>query len=90
VALRAIVPAFDVLGAVVMVAIIVGTTPLLIESIERGYYIGEQGIFTFPEWPLRGMVVVGSLMTLACFLARTVLFWRTPPGEYRSEPAGEA
>ena len=49
-----------VLGMVVMIAIIIGTVPLLIESISRGYYIGEQGIFTFPEWPIKGMVVLGS------------------------------
>lgn len=88
-AVRAIVPVFDLLGAAVMVLIIVGTTPLLIESIERGYYIGEQGIFTFPEWPLKGMVVLGSVMTLLCFTARIVLFWRTP-GSYRTDYGGEA
>jgi hypothetical protein len=67
---------FDILGRAVMIAIIIGTTPLLIESIERGYYIGEQGIFTFPEWPIKGMVVLGSIATMLCFAIRAVSHWR--------------
>jgi len=61
---------FELLGAAVMAGIIVGTTPLLIESIQRGYYIGEHGIFTMPDWPLKALVVLGSVACLLCFLAR--------------------
>jgi len=78
---RTIVSGFDLLGAAMMAAIIIGTWPLLIESIERGYYIGEQGIFTFPDWPIKGMVVLGSVMTGLVFLIRAVSHWR------RSNPA---
>jgi len=73
---RLVVCGFDILGMAVMIAILVGTTPLLIESIERGYYIGEQGIFTFPEWPIKGMVVLGSVATMLCFAIRAVSHWR--------------
>lgn len=72
---RLAVVGFDVLGAAVMAAIIVGTTPLLIESIERGYYIGEHGIFTLPDWPLKGLVVLGGTATMLCFIARAVHHW---------------
>jgi TRAP-type mannitol/chloroaromatic compound transport system permease small subunit len=75
-AARVIVCGFDILGMAVMIAIIIGTTPLLIDSIERGYYIGEQGIFTFPEWPIKGMVVLGSTATMLCFAIRAVGHWR--------------
>lgn len=75
-AARAICVGFDLLGAAVMVAIIIGTTPLLIESIERGYYMGEQGVFTLPDWPLRAMVVLGSVACLLCFLVRAFAHWR--------------
>lgn len=75
-AARVIVVGFDVLGVVVMIAIIVGTTPLLIESIQRGYYMGEQGVFTLPEWPLKTMVVLGSVACLLCFLVRAIDHWR--------------
>jgi TRAP-type C4-dicarboxylate transport system permease small subunit len=71
-----IVSGFDLLGMAIMFAIIVGTWPLLIESIERGYYIGEQGIFTFPDWPIKAMIVLGSLMAALVFLFRAVSHWR--------------
>lgn len=73
---RVIVCGFDVLGAIIMIAIIVGTVPLLIESIERGYYVGEQGIFTFPDWPVKAMVVFGSFVATLCFGVRAVAHWR--------------
>jgi TRAP-type mannitol/chloroaromatic compound transport system permease small subunit len=65
----------ELLGAAVMMGIIVGTMPLLIESIERGYYMGEQGVFTLPEWPLRAMVVLGSVACMLCFIVRAVACW---------------
>jgi TRAP-type C4-dicarboxylate transport system permease small subunit len=73
---RLTVIGFDVLGAIVMITILVGTYPRLRESIERGYYIGEQGIFTFPDWPMKAMVVLGSFAALLCFIVRAVLHWR--------------
>jgi TRAP-type mannitol/chloroaromatic compound transport system permease small subunit len=73
---RLIVVGFDVLGILVMICIIVGTTPLLIESIERGYFVGEAGIFTFPDWPVKAMVVLGSFVTALCLLVRAVAHWR--------------
>ena len=73
---RVVVCSFDVLGMAIMIAIIVGTIPLLIESIERGYFVGESGIFTFPDWPIKAMVVFGSLMATLCFGARALTHWR--------------
>ena len=73
---RLIVCGFDVLGIAIMIAIIVGTVPLLIESIERGYYVGELGIFTFPDWPVKAMVVFGSGVATLCFGVRAVSHWR--------------
>ncbi len=73
---RLVVCGFDVLGMAIMIAIIVGTVPLLIESIERGYYVGEQGIFTFPDWPVKAMVVFGSVIATLCFGVRAVSHWR--------------
>lgn len=70
-----VVISFDILGIAVMVCIIWGTTPLLIESIERGYYIGEQGVFTLPDWPIKGIVVLGSVACALCFLVRAVHHW---------------
>jgi TRAP-type mannitol/chloroaromatic compound transport system permease small subunit len=70
-----VVISFDILGIVVMAAIIIGTWPLLVESFVRGYYIGEQGVFTLPEWPIKAIVVLGSVACLLCFLVRAVDHW---------------
>lgn len=75
-AARILVSGFDVLGMAIMVAIIIGTFPLLVESIERGYFVGEMGVFTFPDWPIKGMVVLGSVMAALCFGVRAVAHWR--------------
>jgi TRAP-type mannitol/chloroaromatic compound transport system permease small subunit len=72
---RLTVVAFDVLGMIVMITIIWGTVPLLIESVSRGYYIGEHGVFTFPEWPLKAMVVLGGVACLLCFAVRVLDHW---------------
>ena len=78
---RLTVVSFDLLGMFVMIAIIIGITPLLIESFTRGYYIGELGIFTFPDWPLKALVVLGSVATLLCFVVRALAHWRSFPGD---------
>jgi TRAP-type mannitol/chloroaromatic compound transport system permease small subunit len=70
-----VVVAFDVLGAAVMAAIIIGTWPLLTESFVRGYYIGEQGVFTLPEWPIKAIIVIGSAACLLCFIVRALDHW---------------
>lgn len=70
-----IVVAFDVLGVAVMAAIIIGTWPLLTESFVRGYYIGEQGVFTLPEWPIKAIIVLGSVACLLCFIVRALDHW---------------
>lgn len=73
---RAIVVGFDLLGALVMGLIVVGTVPLLINSYERGYFIGIRGVFTFPDWPLKGLIVVGAVAAFLCFLVRARREWR--------------
>jgi len=74
-AARLTVISFDLLGIAVMVCIIIGTTPLLLESIARGYYIGEQGIFTFPDWPIKALIVLGSVACALCFVVRAAHHW---------------
>jgi TRAP-type mannitol/chloroaromatic compound transport system permease small subunit len=73
---RLLLVAFDVLGALVMTLIVYGMTPLAIESFQRGYYLGNRGLFTFPEWPLQTLIVIGGAVTLVCFLVRAAKAWR--------------
>jgi TRAP-type mannitol/chloroaromatic compound transport system permease small subunit len=74
---RAVLAGFDLLGALVMVMIIYGMSPLVIEAYERSYYMGNRGLFTFPEWPLKGIVVLGAFFALLCFLVRAANAWRS-------------
>ena len=59
----------DGLGALFMALILYGSYPLLIEAWENDYYVGIEGVFTAPKWPITAIIVVGCLATLAQFLA---------------------
>lgn len=65
---RAMGAVFDLAAAAFMALILYGSFPLLTRAIERGYYIGEEGIFTFPQWPVKLIIVIGCLVTLVQFL----------------------
>jgi TRAP-type C4-dicarboxylate transport system permease small subunit len=73
---RAVAAGFELLGALVMGLIIAGTVPLLIQSYQRGYYTGIRGVFTFPDWPLKALIVLGAVAALFCFLLRARRLWR--------------
>jgi TRAP-type C4-dicarboxylate transport system permease small subunit len=64
---------FDLLGAFFMGLILWGSTPMLIESWEGGYFIGQEGIFTAPTWPVKLVIVIGCFVTFLLFLR---LAWR--------------
>jgi TRAP-type mannitol/chloroaromatic compound transport system permease small subunit len=72
---RTVVAGFEMFGALVMILIIVGTFPLLLQSYERGYFIGVRGVFTFPDWPVKAVVLLGALAALLCFLVRARRLW---------------
>jgi len=69
---KLVLSGFELIGALVMVIIIVGTMPVLVQSYQRGYYIGTRGLFTFPDWPLKAVIVVGAAAALLCFLVRGI------------------
>lgn len=73
---QSVVAGFELLSAVVMALIIVGTVPLLMQSYARGYFIGIRGVFTFPDWPVKAIIVIGAIATLLCFLVRARRLWR--------------
>ena len=59
----------DLLGAVFMTLILIGVIPYLAQSYERGYFHGDEGIFTLPDWPVTAVLVFGAALTLLRFLA---------------------
>lgn len=68
---------FELCGVAFMAIILWGSVPLLIESIELDYYVGNRGVFTAPVWPLKLVIVIGCLATLLQFLVFMVRFVRS-------------
>jgi TRAP-type C4-dicarboxylate transport system permease small subunit len=44
-----------------------GSVILLIRSYVNNEYVGADGVFTFPEWPVKTVIVVGCTATLLQF-----------------------
>ena len=55
-------------GAVFMILIIWGSVPFFIESWENDYYIGVDGMFTAPVWPVALIIVFAVIVTMIQFL----------------------
>jgi TRAP-type C4-dicarboxylate transport system permease small subunit len=45
-----------------MIAIIKGGWPKWIQAYEGNFFVGNTGVFTFPEWPQRFILVIGCAM----------------------------
>ena len=55
-------------GAVFMGLIIWGSVPFLIDAWQNNYYIGVEGMFTAPVWPIALVTVIGVAVTMIQFL----------------------
>jgi TRAP-type mannitol/chloroaromatic compound transport system permease small subunit len=82
---RALGAAFDLTGALFMALIVYGSIPLLIESVEEDFYVGVQGLFAAPVWPVKLVIVIGATVTALQFL---LFAWRyiRPRDGVRVEP----
>jgi TRAP-type mannitol/chloroaromatic compound transport system permease small subunit len=67
---------FCALGAIFMGIGLWGSIPLLKEAIERRSYLGNEGIFTAPVWPVKTIIVVGLGVCLLQFLRLAVAAFR--------------
>jgi TRAP-type C4-dicarboxylate transport system permease small subunit len=59
---------FDLLGALMMFFILYGTWPSLIEAWTLNDYVGNEGVFTAPKWPMIFILILGSFITLLMFV----------------------
>ncbi len=53
---------FSAAGIGLMIAIIVGGWPKWLQAYHGDFFVGNTGVFTFPEWPQRLVLVVGCGM----------------------------
>lgn len=60
---------YDLASSFLLGVIAWGTWPKFITAWELDYYVGNVGVFTFPEWPIWLLVVIGStIISLQFFL----------------------
>lgn len=74
-----------VAGAFLFLALAVIAWPALTESVASREYFGVQGVFTVPEWPFRGLIVVGSAVAAVAYLLCIPSLMRQPP--FDGEPS---
>ncbi|MEP5729967.1 MAG: TRAP transporter small permease [Sulfitobacter sp.] len=60
---------FDATGVVLFFYIAKGAQKRVLEAWEGGFYLGNQGSFTAPTWPMELIVTLGSALMSALFLA---------------------
>ena len=68
------------LGAVFMWLIIWGSVPFFFESWENDYYVGVEGMFTAPVWPVALIIVIAVVVTMVQFLIILAEHWRSFTG----------
>lgn len=73
--------AFEILGFTVAATIIYAHWPILIKAIERGDFVGSTGNLTIPTWPVKAMILVGSVLLALQFLARILRRFTGEPVE---------
>lgn len=64
------------LGAAFMGLIIWGSAPFFIDAWGNNYYIGVEGMFTAPVWPVALIIVVAVAVTMVQFLIMLADHWR--------------
>lgn len=58
---------FDFASVVFFSIVLFGAIPDLIDAWVNDYYVGEEGLFTAPEWPIKVVIVLGCVITLLHF-----------------------
>ncbi len=59
---------FDLLGVLFLAIVLYGAVPEMIDAYERNYFVGEEGLFTVVEWPIKAVIVLGCTVTMLQFL----------------------
>jgi TRAP-type C4-dicarboxylate transport system permease small subunit len=76
--------AFSVLGVFACAIIAWATWPLLLRAWREDDYLGIEGLFTFPLWPMRAVVVLGATLAAVQYTLLAWDDWRAARGEPRT------
>jgi len=63
---------FDLVGIIVITAILFAHWPIMIKSWVRADFIGAVGNFTAPTFPVKAMLTIGATLLALQFLARII------------------
>lgn len=61
---------FDLCGVLFFAVILTGAIPFFVDAWVGGYFIGTEGIFTFPKWPVRLILVISCSTVIMVFLMK--------------------
>jgi TRAP-type mannitol/chloroaromatic compound transport system permease small subunit len=67
---------FDLSGALLLSIIAWGSWPKLVLAWKSNFFFGSVGVFTFPEWPIWLLLLLGSLVTAIQMLVFAVHHFR--------------
>ncbi|WP_232819384.1 TRAP transporter small permease subunit [Saccharospirillum mangrovi] len=59
---------FYLAGAAMLAVVFDGTLPVYLNAVERQLFMGVEGVFTFPVWPIRLVVLSCAAVTVAQYL----------------------
>jgi TRAP-type C4-dicarboxylate transport system permease small subunit len=68
---------FNAAGLFACAVIVLATLPLLVRAWSAGLYIGVEGLFTVPTWPVRLIVLFGAGITALQYLIHAYKDLRT-------------
>ena len=63
---------FDICGVIFFCVILTGAVPFFIDAWQGGYFIGTEGIFTFPKWPVRLILVISCITVILVFIEKII------------------
>lgn len=67
---------FHIVGAVLFALIAWGGWPQLVKSWNRGEYLGAEGVFAAPVWPVKALVILGCVTVSLQFVRSAVAILR--------------
>lgn len=63
---------FDTLAVIFFIIVLYGAIPELYDAWRFDYFVGEEGLFTVAEWPIKLIIVIGCTVTMLQFVKLTI------------------
>ena len=67
---RSLEVAFDIIAILLLAALLYAAWPLFVKDWEANTFVGAVGDFTAPVWPVKLVIVIGTVMLMLQFASR--------------------